>query len=413
MGTKSFKFRDYQQEATCCPVKCVTPDDGFYIHNFFDVCPWSPSGRYLVCSRLPFQDHPPEPGDPADICVIDLEEETIETVYTTPAWGMQTGAHQQWGRTDDRLYFNDMKNGLPTGVKFDLETRTPEFLDGPIYQVAPDETCAVSPAFMIFNHLQLGYTATLAPELDRPAAPGAPEDDGLWRVDLGTGETSLLYSFRQVYDIVPDREVLDGYAFYGHYPQFNPQGTRLSYPVMALCPEQGTRKMMMVTSRADGSELTVALPWQDWVSGHHPCWHPDGERITMNLAAPGEEMRFCIFNWDGTGKQTLVPDIIGSGHPSVHRDGRFLLTDAYPNEPMCKDELVPIRLIDLQRGTESAACWIWTMGRTPYPERNKNAVLRVDPHPAWSRDHTHACFTGAPDERRQLFIVDLRPLLAE
>lgn len=412
MSKKRFQFRDYEQEVPLCPVECVTPADGFYIHNFFDVCPWSPSGRYLVCIKLPFQDHPPGPDDRADICVVDLEEQTTEAVYTTTAWGMQTGAHQQWGRTDDVLYFNDKKNGLPTGVRFDLKTRTPEFLEGPIYQVAPDETCAISPAFMIFNHLQEGYTAALAPELDRKATPGAPDDEGLWRVDLRTGRTSLLYSFRQVYDLVPDKDVLGGHAFYGHYPQFNRQQTRISYPVMALCPGQRAKKMI-VTSRADGSDLTVALPWQDYVAGHHPCWHPDGERITMNLSVPGEGMRFHIFNWDGTGKQTLVPHITGSGHPSVHSSGRFLLTDAYPNEPVCRDELVPIRLIDLERGTESTACWMWTMGQNPYPESNRDGVLRVDPHPAWSRDHTRACFTGAPDGRRQLYVVDLRPLLVE
>ncbi|MHC4914796.1 MAG: TolB family protein [Planctomycetota bacterium] len=412
MSGKSFEFRDYERESPSCPVKCVTPDDGFYIHNFFDVCPWSPSGRYLVCIRLPFQDHPPEPDDRAEICVVDLEERTIEDLYATTAWGMQTGAHQQWGRTDDVLYFNDKRDGLPTGVRFDLGTRTPEFLDGPIYHVAPDETCAVSPAFGIFNHLQLGYTATLAPELDRKAAPGAPDDNGLWRVDLGTGEASLLYSFRQVYELIPEKDAFEGYAFYGHYPQFNRQGTRVSYPVMALRAGQPPRKTI-VTSRPDGSELTMALRWQDYVAGHHPCWHPDGERITMNLVVPGEGMRFHIFNWDGTGRRVLVPNVTGSGHPSVHPGGRFLLTDAYPRETVARDDLVPIRLVDLERGTESAACWMWTMGQNPYPERNVNAVLRVDPHPAWSRDHTRACFTGAPDGRRQLYIVDLRPLLVE
>ncbi len=49
-----------------CSVTRVTPEDGFYVHTYYDVCPFSPSGRYLLCSRLPYQDRPPVHGDTAD-----------------------------------------------------------------------------------------------------------------------------------------------------------------------------------------------------------------------------------------------------------------------------------------------------------------------------------------------------------
>src|SRR5512140_1464568 len=102
---KPVEFRPYRPGKTLGPVTCVTPDDGFYIHTFFDVCPWSPSQRYLACLRLPFQDRKPDWRDTADVCVIDLAERTIRTVYTTSAFGMQTGAQVQWGSTDRHLYF--------------------------------------------------------------------------------------------------------------------------------------------------------------------------------------------------------------------------------------------------------------------------------------------------------------------
>ncbi len=64
---KAVEFRQYRAGKTLAPVTCVTPDNGFYIHTFYDVCPWSPSGRYVAVLRMPRQDRPPEWQDHADV----------------------------------------------------------------------------------------------------------------------------------------------------------------------------------------------------------------------------------------------------------------------------------------------------------------------------------------------------------
>jgi hypothetical protein len=83
---RSLSFRSYRQGETFGKVFSVTPDDGFYLQTFYDVCPFSPSGRYLAVTRLPFQNRQPNLGDTADVCIVDLESRTIETVYTTKGW---------------------------------------------------------------------------------------------------------------------------------------------------------------------------------------------------------------------------------------------------------------------------------------------------------------------------------------
>ncbi len=69
---RNFVMRSYRPGKTVGKVLCVTPDDGFYLHTFYDVCPFSPSGRYLAVTRFPFQDRQPNPGDTADVCVVDI-----------------------------------------------------------------------------------------------------------------------------------------------------------------------------------------------------------------------------------------------------------------------------------------------------------------------------------------------------
>ena len=38
-------------------------------------------------------------------------------------------------------------------------------------------------------------------------------------------------------------------------------------------------------------------------------------------------------------------------------------------------------------------------------------VLRLDPHPAWNRNHKQVCFNGAPGGRREVFIAELSNIL--
>jgi hypothetical protein len=90
------------------------------MHTYYDICPWSPSGRYLCCLRLPYEDREPQPGDLAEVCAIDLIERTCRVGYRTTGWGFQTASHQMWGATDQYVYCNDMRNGWPIGVRIDM-----------------------------------------------------------------------------------------------------------------------------------------------------------------------------------------------------------------------------------------------------------------------------------------------------
>ena len=153
--------------------------------------------------------------------------------------------------------------------------------------------------------------------------------------------------------------------------------------------------------------LPSLIPRELWANGgHHPNWHPDGEHLIQNLAPNGGPYRFCQFKWDGSDLKILSEKHLGSGHPSVHKNGRYLISDAYPNEAVVKNENeeVPIRLLDLNTDVEESICDIYTLGAGL-------RLLRLDPHPAWSRDYNKVCFNGAPEGKRQVFIADLSKVL--
>ena len=135
---KPVSFERYVSGSTLVPVIKVTPNDGFYVHTYYDVCPFSPSGKFLVVSKIPYEDKPPRYGDSAEICVIDLERETIETIYRTKCWAHQTGTMAQWGVDDNHIYTNDVIDGIGVCVVINRVTNEIKALEGPMYHVSPD-----------------------------------------------------------------------------------------------------------------------------------------------------------------------------------------------------------------------------------------------------------------------------------
>ncbi len=409
---KPFDFRPYRTGKTLCPIARITPDDGFYIHTFYDVCPWSPSQRYVACLRMPRQDRPPEWQDRADVCVIDLKDRTIQTVYSTSAFGMQTGAQVQWGATDRFLYFNDKTErakGQATGIRLDWQSGQAEELDGPVYSLASDESAAISFNLDLINHTQAGYGCAVAPDHRLKLSSRAATDQGLWYTDLATNRTRLLLSLAQIYEAIPDKDAHKGLDFYLFHSKFNPQGTRIMQVVRMRDPKTAIPSYVypiLITFARDGSDIRIAIPWQKWkLGGNHPNWLPDGERILMNLKIDNV-MRLCMTRYDGSDFHLVSKTILGSGHPSFEKTIRYIFTDAYTGEPMAlANGEVPLRLIDTRADRETTVANMYTLGK------QDQSILRLDPHPAWSRDGKQLCFNGAPDGRRQIFIADIGKLL--
>jgi len=403
-------FPRYTPHDPSVPVWCITPNEGGTIHRFFDTSPFSPSGRYVGLTRFPFEDHVPLPGDPARIVVVDLAEGTERVVAETRGWDTQLGAQVQWGATDAQLLFNDMDTDTwrPFGVCLDPATGDRRELDGTVYMASLDGRYAVSPCLLRTGATQAGY-GVIAPREHVPLNQGAPKDDGIFVTDTATGECHMVASLaRIVAEATPrlDPEVYRGGTFYAFHTKFNPQGTRLML-VLRWLPNDGQQRMHpnVITMSPDGSDIHVAIPASRWVlGGHHPNWCPDGDTVMMNLEMPGEGLRFVSANYDGDDFRLMHPTLIGSGHPALHPDGRHIVTDAYPGEPVAYgDGSVPIRLIDLESGQDDAIVRIHIVP----PETGPRNELRVDPHPAWNRRYQRVAFNGCPDGTRRVYVADL------
>lgn len=125
----------------------------------------------------------------------------------------------------------------------------------------------------------------------------------------------------------------------------------------------------------------------------------------MNLNIDRDVMCFVQVNADGSELRKMHPDLVGSGHPTVHPDGRHLLTDTYTWEGVAfGDGTIPLRWIDLRAGTEK------TLLRINTSQPHSDSVLRIDPHPAWDRTWRYVTFNAFVDGTRRVFVADMQSM---
>ena len=406
----SGKYPSYNQFDPKVPVWCVTPDEGRTIHRFFDTSPFSPSGRYMALFRLPFEDRNPLPGEEGQVILLDLVERTERTVAKTCGWEPQVGAHVQWGKADSELFFNDVDTvgWKPYGVKLNPFTGERRKLDGCVFMISPDGKFAATTCPIRARRTQLGYGVVLPDEFV-PRNEEIAEDDGLYITHTDTGKCFLLVSIKDIIEKARPEFDMDEYAngeFYGFQCKWNPQGSRLLFVLRWLSKDGKDRKLHVITMKNDGTDIHVAIPAREWAKGgHHINWCPDGEYISMNLNIDGNGMRFIKVKYDGTDLHKILNHVVGSGHPTVHPDGKHILTDSYTGESVAfGDGSIPIRLIQTETGEERVLVRMRT--QTPYDE-----TLRVDPHPAWDRSFKRIALNGYSDGTRRVYVADLSTLV--
>lgn len=412
------RFPRYEQFDPLVPVWCVTAGQGGCIHRFFDTSPFSPSGRYMAVVRMPFEDRRPSPGDRCQVVMIDLEQATERIVAESCGWEPQMGANLNWGATDHELYFNDVdtQTWTPFAWKLDPLTGVRQRMEGTVYHASADGRWLISANMTTMRKSQPGYGVCLPQEIVRWNV-GPAQDDGFYLTDTATGKCRLLLSladaFGKAQPPIAESDPMK-YEIYGFHSKFNPQSDRLMLSIRWFPAQDSPQwdwfqtagdkvRFAWVTMKLDGSELHCAVGPEQWVKGgHHATWFPDGRRISMNLAIDRQCMRLVQVNADGSDLRKMHDEVVGSGHPTVHPDGRHVLTDAYAWEQIAfGDGTVPLRWIDLQTGREQ------TLVRINVKQPHDDMVLRIDPHPAWDRSWRYVAFNAFVGGTRRVFVADM------
>jgi hypothetical protein len=378
------------------PVRTITHGPKFHWFAYYDKLQFDPSIRYVLSNEVDFEHRSPKADDVIKVGMVDLKDNDrwIE-LGETRAWCWQQGCMLQWRPgSETEVLWNDRQGDKFVCHILDVKTREKRTIPHPIYSVSPCGKWAVSPDFRRVNDMRPGYGYAGLPDPNKDKL--VSEDSGLFRVDLETGEQTLLLSLAQIAKIPFEKYDLTGAKHYFNHLLVSPDGSRFEF--LHRWRMEGLRSFgtRMLTAAADGSDVRVIDP-----SGYtsHFIWR-DPDHILAWSRADSHGDAFYLYEDRQGGKIEVVgKDVMPhNGHCTYLPGNEWILNDTYPQG---KERNQNPYLYHVATGRRVP------LGHFPLPKEYRGE-WRCDTHPRFSPDGKLVCIDSPhTGEGRQLHLIDI------
>ena len=381
-------------------------------HHFFGyvgqslTIPWNQSGRYIVSLQADFYKRMPVQGETADIILLDTQNDyAITAVDKTLAWNLQQGTMLYWNpnEPETQFFFNDIdpKTGVVFTVLYDIEKRKRirEYRFG-------NQSIAnggVMPNGKYFAGINYGKISSTRKIISYPGTfdwtadgPANPEEDGLFKVDIATGEKHLLVSYPALAEFLKLKEP-QTYPIYVHHTLWNRNSDRIVFVVRGggsdTLPDKYPNVQCVI--HADGTGL------KRMEFGGHPEWY-EGNQLSL----PGDG----VFKLVDVDTDKVMGQIGTKGTFRSPGDDNAYSPDG--------KWYVGSHKVDMSRGWtfyrfadqthfETSAIPSWFGGKKT--KNDPHGVTRIDGAPRWNRTSDRILVGGvAEDGTRQMFIIHIR-----
>ncbi len=394
-------FRDLKQRQVVSAARLAPlrfgDKDHHYFFGYYDITPFSHDDSLLLSVRTPVSEPPASPHPRIEIGYFRLSApDRFYPLDRSECWCWQQGCRLQWyppeayGKSGTILY-NRMVNRSYGAVILNLHTRDiVSRLPRPVYALSPDGRVGYSLNFSRLARMRPGYGYTFLP--DETAGVAAPENDGIWRIDMATGQSRLLFSIADIAGFDPLGSMRDALHYLNHIC-INPVGSRfLFFHVWVYQDKRCTR---LITCDMDGGRR-YALFNDGFVS--HYCWRSPTEIVCFSSHADTGKGYYAYRDQSRERTRIGADSMTSDGHPTFSLNGNRLITDTYPDR-FGEQNLLLYRVDD--DTVERIGAF-----HTPFRYRRD---LRCDLHPRWSPTGRRIAFDSAHDGTRAMYVIELLP----
>ncbi|WP_377189313.1 hypothetical protein [Ruegeria meonggei] len=253
----------------------------------------------------------------------------------------------------------------------------------------------------------------------------APADDGIYRMDVASGDYRLILSFAQIKAHQPTPSMDKAIHWITHL-EANPSGSRFLFihRWTERVEDETCFLHRLYTVNGDGTDLHMlecsdhplpqladdfdpnAVGTFDYEKSEyqisHPMWKSDNEVIVWG---PHDvAIHYHLYD-DTTGKVDVIgPGIlIENGQMTYSSDGRWILSNTYPDADTNERVLF---LFDTKTGARHDLGSFYTP-----PDLGKHN--RCDLHPRWSHGNNTVCIDSVHEGARQMYLVDVSAITTE
>jgi len=378
-------------------------------HHFFgyigqcQTVPWNAPGRYILGLEIDRIDRMPRPEEAATVILIDTHDNNkILRMDKTHAWNPQQGTMFYWNplAAETQFFFNDrdVKTGYVFTVLYDLEKRKR------VYEFRYDDTpignggvAADGSAWLGLNYGRLARLRLVTgyPEaLDWSKDEIAPENDGIFIVDIKTGKKRLLVSYRQLEQKLKERKPdMKHSGLFINHTLWNRDADRIYFFVRSgWSGKPGDKIDVPCSIYADGTGLTLHKTH----IGGHPEWAEGSLMIGCKKEKDRNEDRQIFYNVDTKkivgqlGNSKMFPS--PGGDVSLSPDGNWFV-NGYKKDRK--------NYYAVYRRSDGAFARSEGLDKGSY-----DGDIRIDPAPRWNRTNDAILVPGiAKNKTRQMFVI--------
>lgn len=362
-------------------------------HVFFgyhDISPFNKASDKILACRVDTRCISPETY-PLEVGYYCLESGQFNSIDFTSSWCWQQSCRLQWWPTDNNLVlFNKTIGGVHKAVVFDIaKNQAVRIYDRAIYSISDDANYAVSLDFARLQRLRPGYGYADIP--DTTLGQLAPEDSGLWMIDLKTGESELLVSLSEIANWNASHDMSEAEHYFNHVMWGPSAENFLVYHFWIT--STGKRKSRVLIWDFEKRDF-ISLPTEGHAS--HFAWlNKDELLIYTKLRATGAN--FHKFNIKTSSICTIGDGVINEdAHLMVNPiKSDQIIMDYYP-EVIHSERLLFILNLSTQK--------IEPVGRF-YSPLSLTGEQRCDLHSRWDTKGKEICIDSAHSDKRSLYVI--------
>jgi len=400
-------FRLFEPKKITVSIQQITHGPKHHLFGYIGqslTIPWNITGTCLLTLRSIFHDHLPDGHEPADVALVHLDHPEgdfykVEKVDESLGWNLQQGTMFYWNpdKPASQFFFNDRDthSGKVFTALYDIDKgrriREYKFKDTP---VGNSGVCPVGKSFLAINYARM---ARLRPVTGYRGATAwtegiaAPENDGIFIIDIESGNKKLLVSFARLeVELNKAGFATEGGSLFINHTLWNRYGELVYFYVRAgwQAGYRGKRTNVPCTINADGTDLFVGHQF----IGGHPEWGI-GRQIIGGMN--NKQVIYDVLQReiiDSIATPDAIPN--AGGDISLSPNGQWFVNGF---SWQGKNYYTIVRLTDGQ--------WVRTAGF------NKGAYkgdIRIDPAPRWNRQNNQILVPGITENgTRQLFIITI------
>ncbi|HHW30339.1 MAG TPA: hypothetical protein GXX20_01495 [Clostridiaceae bacterium] len=375
-------------------VKCITTEEGFYFHGFYNIQPWDLTGRFFLCHKTDFYHRMPYPEDEAVLGMIDLEAEKFIPLARTHAWNFQLDCMVHWlgDHSEREIIYNVRKKDHFASVVLDIFSGQSREMPQAIFTVSHDGKWALGHDFARVYSYRPGYGY---PGVPYPNGVGIPHDEGIMKLDISEGKSKLLISFKEIAEKFWISEMKDMFVIISRC-LFNADDSRFAFSFRFYHPEQEKWYTTLVTANPDGSDMFQVADFKA-DPAHFDWYGKDHLLVWSDMEGTGKKCFYLIKDKSGeympVGKDQFTED----GHCCFSPDRRFFVSDTFPDSN-AEQQLI---LFELSSGKKIELGSFKTFSQWA-------GDIRCDLHPCWNRSGDKISFDSIHEGRRAVYVLDIK-----